>query len=1212
MKGRVLGDCRLLSSLGAGAMATVWLAETVRETPWARDGERVAVKVVHPHLLSATGSIERFVREARIGAQIRHPNVVRTFDAGTAPVDGAFCYYLVMEFVEGQNLRELLEELGRLPEHLCLHVAREVSRALEAIHAAGIVHRDLKPGNVLLTRDDEVKVMDLGVAHLKAAAIRLSETGQFLGSPLYAAPEQFGGAGELDGRVDLYALGLLLYEMSTGQHPFAGLDLPTLIRRQIRERPASPGRMNPQLSPFFDAVVGRLLEKRREERPASAAEALAILEGGEESDWWRERSARGRTAGAGPARRMRIPREAALRGRDEEIARLEEAWRSACLGDGRTVVVVGEAGVGKSRLVDDFAARLEAAGDAPGFVFGSYPPGGAATGPRAFSAAFLDYLGEDVLEARLERLLPGAPELVRTFAAFLRGVPLPGDRIGPDAIASLFIDLARALARERPLLVLVDDLHFAPDEGRSLFTAMAHAIAGDPILLVGTTRPAGESEGFAPLRRLPHASFLTLDRLETNDVAALLRDALGSETTAEALREQVMTSSDGNPWIVFEILGGLSEAGILLRGEDGSTSLAADVGRLRIPGSVRDLVRARVSAVGDEEREILEVAACCGFRFEPDLVARAANREHLRTLRNLSAVERRHGVVRSLGRYFQFDHHQVQETLYEELSIPLREEYHAAIARAWLEREHAAGREPAQVTGDAACTVAGHLLRGGRGDEARPFLEPALSFLESTFRNDRALDLAELALSLPALLEGKDRAGILARKGRILMLLGRPGAEGAFLEAVRLFDAAGEVVAGVEARRELGRLAWQAGRSEEAIELLSATLETARRVGNPALEGGLLGDLGNVHAHTGRYEEALEYHRMHREVARRAGDRAGEASAIGNLAVAAFERGDFEEARREYEVCLPIFREQGVRRGECVATGNLGLVQLELGRFDAAAACFDAHLELSRAIGYRRGQAMAIGNRGLVHQARGLFARALDDYDQQLRIFREIGDRIGEGSGRQMQGDIFAALGDREAGRDTLEEALRIHEALDFPWGAVTSLARLGRLLVDDGEFEAAEAMLDRAEALARRIGKRNCLAEILLDRFRVLRHRGDSVGARKRLGEAREIAAEVRSRDLSLLAVGWLARVDGDPGPLRRELVEQGGRVFVEMEIEARWHLYRLTEDPRELAEAWRLLQRIVGGAPPGRREALVARVWPNASIASAHDRHLADGLST
>ncbi|MHC4940849.1 MAG: serine/threonine-protein kinase, partial [Planctomycetota bacterium] len=208
----MLGPFRLGTELGSGGMGTVHLAED-------RNGRKLAIKIVHPHLLKTPGFFKRFLREAEIGKQVRHENIVRTLDVDAGEFRGEIAHYLVMEYVHGQTLRQMLEETRPLPESLCRHIALQVAHALAAIHRAGVIHRDLKPENVLITDDHVLKVMDLGVARLVDEALHLSESGAFLGSIRYAAPEQWAAGTDLDGRADLYSLGVMLYELCGGRHP---------------------------------------------------------------------------------------------------------------------------------------------------------------------------------------------------------------------------------------------------------------------------------------------------------------------------------------------------------------------------------------------------------------------------------------------------------------------------------------------------------------------------------------------------------------------------------------------------------------------------------------------------------------------------------------------------------------------------------------------------------------------------------------------------------------------------------------------------------------------------------------------------------------------------------------------------------------------------------------------------------------------------------
>ncbi|MFB3064935.1 MAG: serine/threonine-protein kinase, partial [Planctomycetota bacterium] len=384
MIGTQLGSYRVDSELGSGGMGTVYLATVVDDAPGLKRGARVAVKVVHPNLLGTPGAFKRFLREAQLGKDVRHPNVVRTLDVDAVELSpGKATHFLVMEYVEGQTLRGLLQELGRVPEELCRHIATEVAKALKGIHEASIVHRDLKPENVLITKDHQVKVMDLGVAQLAGEAMRLTQTGHFVGSLYYAAPEQFSSERDLDGRADLYSLGVLLYELATGKHPFKNGMSGRVLPGPAQGLPRSAAELNPQLSPFMEELIATLVQPERDARFRSAAKLLEALQGGERSDWWQARAREIRVETRRPLRRIRIPRETALYGRDSELRLMRGLYDKALAGDGQVLLIEGEAGIGKTRLVDEFVGKLREEGEDIGFLFGNNPPGGAATAAGA-------------------------------------------------------------------------------------------------------------------------------------------------------------------------------------------------------------------------------------------------------------------------------------------------------------------------------------------------------------------------------------------------------------------------------------------------------------------------------------------------------------------------------------------------------------------------------------------------------------------------------------------------------------------------------------------------------------------------------------------------------------------------------------------------------------------------------------------------------------
>ncbi len=268
------GRYELRQQLGAGGMGVVFRAYD-RELK-----EPVAIKTLRPELVGDAVLLERFKQEIRLARQISHPNVVRTHDLGVA--DGL--YFLTMEFVEGSALDEVIRRRGALPLAVTLAVGRQLLRALEVAHAQGVVHRDIKPQNLVVDAQGFLKVMDFGIARLvegrQAARPKgeaLTAEGSIIGTPQYMAPEQLMGE-SVDGRADLYAAGLVLFECATGRRMVEGESFGTVLLKQVQEPPTDPRTLVPGLPGDFCALVLKALAKRPDERWATAAEFQQALE----------------------------------------------------------------------------------------------------------------------------------------------------------------------------------------------------------------------------------------------------------------------------------------------------------------------------------------------------------------------------------------------------------------------------------------------------------------------------------------------------------------------------------------------------------------------------------------------------------------------------------------------------------------------------------------------------------------------------------------------------------------------------------------------------------------------------------------------------------------------------------------------------------------------------------------------------------------------
>jgi serine/threonine-protein kinase len=252
--------------LGSGGMAEVFEG---RDRLLAR---RVAIKVLLAQYARDPAFLVRFKREAQAAASLSHPNIVAVYDTGAE----AATQFIVMEYVEGRTLRQVLRAEGRLLPERAAEIAVAVCGALSAAHARGLVHRDIKPGNVMLTPSGGVKVMDFGIARAVAAE-SVTQTSAVVGTAQYLSPEQAQGLG-VDGRSDVYGLGCCVYEMVTGVVPFSGSSPVAIAYRHVREAPRPPRVVNPEVPVGVEAVVLRAMAKRPEDRYQTAAEFRDDLE----------------------------------------------------------------------------------------------------------------------------------------------------------------------------------------------------------------------------------------------------------------------------------------------------------------------------------------------------------------------------------------------------------------------------------------------------------------------------------------------------------------------------------------------------------------------------------------------------------------------------------------------------------------------------------------------------------------------------------------------------------------------------------------------------------------------------------------------------------------------------------------------------------------------------------------------------------------------
>lgn len=853
------------SELGRGGMGVVYRAHD----PLLN--REVAIKLVPPTLLSPETE-QRFQREAQLVAQMDHPSIVPIFDFGKH--EGSL--FFVMPVVQGTNLR-WFEREGSLTLGEVIDIGIEVAEALEYSHSRGVIHRDIKPENIMVSREEgsriRVRIMDFGLAR-GATESKITKSGTIAGTLSYMSPEQVIASG-VDHRTDIYSLGTVLYECVAGEPPFSG-ELQSILYRIAHEIPQSPRSFGADINEDLEALILSCITKDASKRPQRASEISIAL---------RRCQARLHQTDLGKSvvmtKTIMLPRVALspFIGREKELGELQRRLNAAISGECQFVVVSGEPGVGKTRLLDEIenlakARKLLVLHGRSIEQDGAFPYQGFCEAVQEYfrqrdSASFSSPMELSDIAPDLISLFPMLSEIseVRAAATGESKLSQVGSSQGPENRMQVFELLARTLIRlaaGNPLILFLEDLHAAEISIEAL-QYIVRRLGPTPTLIIGTYR-SSEVDRSHPLLRMLDSfrgdrrfSAIALEPFSPAEHRLFLETLIGGPKLSDTLVEKLYEGTEGNAYFTKELVRSLLDSGGISKDQTGAWSLGAatDLSTGDMPATIQQAVEKRVERLPEELREILSIASVIGRAFDfRDLEALAGSKDVEDSIDQLVEQGLLEEERESRGDRLNFSSRVVRDVLYGALSRRKRRSLHRKYAEE-LEKRHGGRLErvyPQLVhhfsQGDVPDKTVEYGLRMAKAaldafssEEAARAARTVLEFLDEEWEGDPSL-------------EGEARM-LLAHSYRMA---------GDVDAALKEAEAAGRILKrerhdrqAVTALLFAAETAWQSRKVEETARLVPQVMEAARAAqDNETLRHALslASTLANMR---GEYEKANGY-----------------------------------------------------------------------------------------------------------------------------------------------------------------------------------------------------------------------------------------------------------------------------------------------------------------------------------------------------------------
>ena len=998
------GRYQIERELGRGGMGVVYRAKDQMLN------RTVAIKLLHEDQ-EQTHSAKFLLHEAQAAARLNHPNIVGLYDAG----EDSGRPYIVMEFIEGVSLRQLpLRDVNS-----AVKIMGQVCSALEHAHQNGIIHRDLKPENILIAGDDQVKLMDFGLARTTDVPVENFQD-TIIGTIAYLAPEILQGE-PASPQSDLYSLGLIFYEMTTGHHPFNGDNLMAIISQQLYAAVVPPSTYNIAISPQLDAIILKLLNKSPAKRFSSTSELIRLLDR-------LSSQVEGHGSGSFPTVKTGVLDRIArgrLVGREKEVEELRDLWGKAQAGNSQVALISGEPGIGKTRLVKELEAVAEVS---RGIILR-----GICTSENAAPYAPIIQILETIF-SRTD--IPEFPSLILSdliTISPLMQTKFPG--ISPNEALGMLGEQQRLwesfsaaieiIGQDHPILFVIDDIHWADDATLSVLQHLTRRLRKIRIVIVLTYReialdlalPLNELLG--DLERESSAVRIKLPRLNQEQTGEMIEAMFGwsaNNNISTEFTKSMYKETEGNPFFLEEVVKMLLDEGKIYQ-ENGEWR-SADLHVLSIPQSVRIAIQGRLNRLQPAVQDVLRTAAYIGREFDFETLHNACSCDERELIEALEIAERsqlinkipkKTGQPNGSSERYDFAHALIPTTLYETLSGIRQQKLHRRTAQA-LEivhtRDYAALAWQWGRAGDIPKAAEYYTKAGYHSREVYAAYDAIRFFTEALF-----------------LLEDDDheRFDVLSVRAELYALTGQTNNQ--------IADA-----------KEMLALAQQ---EEDPKQQIDALLALAGAYHNSP---GLARDTAaRAIELASQINDTVRLAKAWRIQARKAGEVMDRGLHLASL-----------------ETAAELFQQSKLLTDSAEALAALASAQYAYGVGQHQISLLQKAAKLSHQAGARRQEALILRRLGAILGDKNDFKNAEQALDKSLQIGRAIGDRLNESHVRVSLGKIYAKSNRTSEAEESFKRAIEISDEVgEVPamWSSIFSY--VWNFYVPDGKLQAATSLLE-------------------------------------------------------------------------------------------------------------------------------------------------------